>query len=230
MLMSMKYKGITIAINLALLALIVMSSECLANNDSCCLPEGVLQIAIFGSDDSRLATWHNNTINFQEKNFGYYESTNRYKSLSDQQSSYDLPQQLSDAHYRFDIPYAKSFDNSFLITSVYPDREVLEPTQEVALLNLIDKKLIGSIKFKKSVLSVLWSPSARSVAILLREDMTGKKIPSPSDLLGKILGHPISYYNLSVAVYSQNGQFACERNIATKIRLGSGYIVEWKSK
>jgi WD40 repeat protein len=215
----------------SLILTILISIGCVSSayTETCKLKEGKLSVAVNVKGASQLITWSaNDKIKRKSTSASYYSNkgqTNIYSGTGDKRAA-NLPQDLLTTDYRLDTPFAFSHDNKMLISAVYENNIALIPSREAYIINSLDKKVIKNIK-TDYLLSLAWSPSDKYIALLLSKDVTGQKWRGPLHWLYRQMGHPISYYNLTLGLYSRNGEFICFEIIEEQLELGTGYIIDW---
>jgi WD40 repeat protein len=188
-----------------------------------------LRINISGMDESWLFRWSASGIEKQKGVYSgeeFYKRLNIYKGPGDKRSG-ELPQNLISAGTRFDVPFAVSHNGQMLISSIYPDRIVLIPSNRFAIIDLKSGKLLRVIETGDYVRSLAWSPTDKYFAALIGQDVTSQKWKSPMDWIAKFLGHPRQYNTLYVGIYNLGGEMLCRRLLIEKVEQGSGYI-DWE--
>ena len=102
----------------------------------------------------------------------------------------------------------------------------MSPSKELAVIDLTDKRLVGSREDGLPHRIGEMVPTGRYFAVLFRENVTKQLWKGPLDLFAGLVGHPRSYYTLRVMIYTLDGKVACKRIIMEKLLTGGGYI-DW---
>lgn len=166
----------------------------------------------------------NNKYNYDKSN-----ATNAWATVQDSRSEPLNHLRLSD-NIRLDMPYIFSNDGKLLLAAVHKNTYFLDSTKKIAVIDTSKNKLISMIDLEHYVRSVYFGPCNNKIAVLLAEDVTGKRPASPIDLLAKLVGHDTQYLNLYIYFYDIKGQLLSKRTVDEYVRHGDGYIVSWTRK
>ncbi len=218
-----------------LLVLLIVSAPLAWNSEICantCNPsEGTLNINLTGTYGTWAFSWDARRLKKQKAKYNWKDFDNRMNmqgGVSDKRSE-GLPKSLAGQNNRFDIPFAYSHNGEKAIAAIHHDGYALPLSRRFALIDIKNAKLVRTFDTEYYVESVAWSPSDKYFAILASEDATKqKKWKGPLDFLGKLLGHPISYYTFHVTIRDAlSGNEVCRRTIVEQVEQGRGYV-EWK--
>jgi hypothetical protein len=216
-----------------LIVIIMVYSPCdsYVYADTCGSEGSGLRIRINGTDESWLFVWHANEIEKQKiaySSLDLGQRSNVHKPSGDEGSA-GLPQGLFGLDMRLDAPFAVSQSRQTLIACIHPNAIALIPSDKFAIIDLRSKEVLQVIKTEYYVWSLAWSPRNEYFAVLLQEDVTSQKWRGPRDWFSKLVGHPISYNTLYVAIYNSDGKFICKKPLIEKLVKGRGYV-EWLEK
>jgi hypothetical protein len=214
----------------------LLAREAETERDECGPIEGFIQIGIVGSGKSWFHEWSRSGLKLTEKRNGRFSPTDTaprgsiYGGRRWDEKAAGLPEDFLSAALRLDAPFAVSPDGELLVSSVYPAHSDLadSPSRKLALINRKNKRLIHTFDARWNVDSVAWAPSGKNFAILLRQDVTKDVWKGPIDWWANMVGHPISYYTLYVAMYDLQGKVLCEKRLNERLPLGYGYLT-WKA-
>jgi len=201
-------------------------------SDKCGLEDGLLRIAVTGSDKSYFYEWSASGLKLTGKRKGEFSTVDASPAGSVYAGRWDehvtgLTQDFLGTDLRLDAPFAVSRNGQLLISAVYPAHSdlMLSPSRKLALIDLRTKRLILSFRAWCEVGSLAWSPKGKYFAVLLSQDVTKKVWKSPLDWFAMLVGHPISYHTLYVATYDLDGRVLCEKRLVDNLSIGRGYIV-----
>jgi len=213
----------------------VIAGEFKTNRDKCGPEEGLVRIGITGSGKAWFYEWSAPGLKLTKKQKQEFSTVGTAPSGAVYAGEWDekaagIPQNFLGVDFRLDAPFAVSLDGQLLVTSVYPAHGEfrLSSSQELALINRNNKRLMVTFEAWCDVRSVTWAPSGKHFAVLLNQDVTKKVWKGPLDWWANFIGTTISYYTLYAATYDLQGKLLCQKRLNEKLSIGRGYLV-WEA-
>lgn len=160
------------------------------------------------------------------RNRKWGERTNVFESDS-LMSAKSLPQNLLSPGKQFHVPFDISRHGEFLISAIYENNRMWEPSKKFAIVDLQKQRIVKIINTEYyGIKSLAWSPDGKYFAVLYPKHVTEQVFKGPIDWIAGYLGHSIHYWTFYLTIYQSDGTMLCTKKVAEKLPDTMSYI-DW---